>query len=63
MRTVPRKGFHLKVAAVLVVTAGGFTVSLAPGRADAAAENSKMAPVAPTAARRRTFRRTSSAKP
>ena len=36
MRTVPRPAFHLKVAVVLVVTAGGVTVSFAPGRADAA---------------------------
>ena len=58
MRTVPRPAFHLKVAVVLVVTAGGVTVSFAPGRADAAAENRSVTPVAPTAARTRTFRRT-----
>jgi hypothetical protein len=55
---VPRPAFHLKVAAVFVVTEGGVTVSRAPGRAEAAAENKSVTPVAPRAAMTRTFRRT-----
>jgi hypothetical protein len=55
---VPFAGFHLNVAPVLVVTAGGVTVSLAPGRAEAALEKRSAIPVAPRAARTRTFRRT-----
>jgi hypothetical protein len=52
-RSVSRLDFHLKVAVVCGVTAGGFAVSLASMRADAAAENRSVTPVAPTAARRR----------
>ena len=55
---MPFAGFHLKVAPVLVVTAGGVTVSLAPGLAEAAVEKRSAIPVAPRAARTRTFRRT-----
>jgi hypothetical protein len=53
-RSVSRLDFHLKAAVVWVVTAGGFAVSLEDStRADAAAENRSVTPVAPTAARRR----------
>jgi hypothetical protein len=53
-RSVSRLDFHLKIAVVWGVTAGGFAVSLASTRADdAAAENRSVTPVAPTAARRR----------
>ena len=52
-RSVSRLDFHLKVAVVWGVVAGGFAVSLASVPAEAAAENRSVTPVAPTAARRR----------